>query len=674
MTEVRNEPYVLPGVDIGPENPLPMFRSPENEFKPCIIDGIPAEETKLIGWKCDSRVLPHRIQDGYTAEKHTKSFDSVVMENEHLKATFVPALGGHMMSLIHKPSDTELLDRNPVFQPRNLALRNAWIGGGIEFNAGQLGHHYLTCSPLHTCLIKDANGEPGMRMYAWDRVKRFTYQMDFYLPSNSQFLFMHVRIVNALDCEIPMYWWTNMGAPEKKDRRVLVPADSCIYNGEKGFALGHLPEIDDYEVPYTTNIKHSMEFFFRMDEDQRRWITTLDKYGRGFIQTSTDRLVGRKLFVWGTSKGGDRWQEYLAVPGSAYVEIQAGLTQTQCEHIPMPAHTEWTWTEAFGLMEMDPAKVHGTDWHDAWTATDAEFEEKLPKADLYALHAEYDKLMTQPCGEALHGGLGWGALERKRAKAAGDVDIIPAELRFDESDLGPEQAAWLELLDTGKLSETCACKEPGQFMIQPEWKELLKKSIDSGASDHWLGWYHMGIAHVEAGEIKEAVKAWSKSLQHKRTGWTLRNLAALELRDHRKEAARALYRDAWEAGPQTVYLAKEYSSVLLDLGLNQSVVDLVSTIPDEIRSDERIRLTSAWAKVRMDDYNEAIELFDYDFVTMMEGEGSLAGLWFEMYERKTAKEEGIPINDELKARVRKDFPLPKQIDFRVGREVAERTN
>jgi len=58
----------------------------------------------------------------------------------------------------------------------------------------------------------------------------------------------------------------------------------------------------------------------------------------------------------------------------------------------------------------------------------------------------------------------------------------------------------------------------------------------------------------------------------------------------------------------------------------------------------------------------------------MEGEGSLAGLWFEMYERKTAKEEGIPINDELKARVRKDFPLPKQIDFRVGREVAERTN
>ncbi len=675
MTEIRKEPYVLPGVDIGPENPLPTFRQPEQEYKPCVLEGIPAEETKLIGWKTDFRVLPYRIQDGYTADKQTKSFDSVIMENEYLKATFVPALGGHMMSLIHKPSDTELLDRNPVFQPRNLALRNAWISGGIEFNAGQRGHHYLTCSPLHTCLIKGPNGEPGMRMYAWDRVKRFTYQMDFYLPSGSQFLFMHVRIVNALDCETPMYWWTNMGAPEKKDRRVLVPADTCIYNVEKEFALGHMPEIDGYDVPCTTSIKHSMEFFFRMGETQRRWIATLDKNGKGFIQTSTDRLIGRKLFVWGTSKGGNRWQEYLAAPGSAYVEIQAGLTQTQIEHIPMPAHSEWTWTEAFGMMAMDPAKVHGTEWHSAWTATDAGLESALPRADLNALHTEYDKLMTQPCGAMLHGGLGWGALERRRAKTAGAVDIIPAELRFDESDLGCDQVAWMELLDTGKLPETCACQEPGQFMVQPEWKALLQKSVESGASDHWLGWYHLGVAHVEAGEIKEAIEAWDKSLKHKRTGWALRNLAALELREHHKEAARALYRDAWGAGPQTIYLAKEYSALLLDMGLNQSVVDLINAMPEEIRSDERIRLMSAWAKVRMDDFCEAeklLKFFEYEFVTMMEGEGSLAILWFEMHERRIAKEQGIPIDDELKARVRHDFPPPAKIDFRVAREVAER--
>lgn len=672
MAEVRKASYVLPGADIGPENPLPIFRLPEQEYAPCIVEGVPAGETRRIRWQTEFRVLPYRMQDGYTADRQAQAFDAVVMENEHLKAIFVPALGGHMMSLVHKPSTTELLDRNPVFQPRNLALRNAWISGGIEFNAGQLGHHYLTCAPLHTCRVQGPQGEPGLRMYAWDRVKRFTYQMDFYLPDGAQFLFMHVRIVNALDCEIPMYWWTNMGVPEKKDRMVLVPADTCIYNDRKGFALGHLPEIDGYDVPRTTSIKHSMEFFFRMPATQRRWIATLDRNGKGFIQTSTDRLIGRKLFVWGTSQGGKRWQEYLAAPGRAYVEIQAGLTQTQCEHIPMPAHSEWTWTEAFGMMAMDPAKVHGAAWHAAWTATDAGLEAALPRATLDALHLEFDKLAARPCGEMLHGGLGWGALERRRAKAAGEADTIPEELRFDPSDLGDDQAAWLALLDTGKFPEKCAGQDPGQFMIQPEWKALLQQSAESGASNHWLGWYHLGVAHVEAGEIKEAVRAWDRSLAQKRTGWALRNLAALELREQRKEAARALYRDAWETGPRNAYLANEYAALLLDMGLNRSVVDLINAMPEEIRSNERLRLMRAWAKVRMDDFHEAGRLFEHEFVTMKEGEGSLANLWFEMHERKTAKERGAPIDDALKAKVRHDFPLPAKIDFRVTSEVAER--
>lgn len=108
------------------------------------------------------------------------------------------------------------------------------------------------------------------------------------------------------------------------------------------------------------------------------------------------------------------------------------------------------------------------------------------------------------------------------------------------------------------------------------------------------------------------------------------------------------------------------------MGLNQGVVDLINAMPEEIRSGERIRLMSAWAKVRMDDFCEAEKLFEYEFVTMMEGEGSLADLWFEMHERRIAKEQGIPIDDELKARVRNDFPPPAKIDFRVAREVAER--
>ena len=47
---------------------------------------------------------------------------------------------------VQAPLPRELLFNNPIYQPANLALRNAWLAGGIEWNVGQFGHSFLTCS------------------------------------------------------------------------------------------------------------------------------------------------------------------------------------------------------------------------------------------------------------------------------------------------------------------------------------------------------------------------------------------------------------------------------------------------------------------------------------------------------------------------------------------------
>ena len=82
---------------------------------------------------------------------------------------------------------------------------------------------------------------------------------------------------------------------------------------------------------------------------QRPWIAAVDGDGSGVAHVSTSQLRGRKLFVWGTGRGGQRWQEWLSHGGDeVYAEIQAGLAPTQFEHLMMPARAEWRWTEAFG--------------------------------------------------------------------------------------------------------------------------------------------------------------------------------------------------------------------------------------------------------------------------------------------------------------------------------------
>ena len=51
---------------------------------------------------------------------------------------------------------------------------------------------------------------------------------------------------------------------------------------------------------------------------------------------------------------------------------------------------------------------------------------------------------------------------------------------------------------------------------------------------------------------------------------------------------------------------------------------------------------------------------------MREGEVSLSDLWFGLHEQRVSRAERRPVDAELKARVRRDCPPPRFIDFRMG--------
>ena len=119
------------------------------------------------------------------------------------------------------------------------------------------------------------------------------------------------------------------------------------------------------DITYPSRNPVAIDYFWKIPDAARKFTAYLDENGYGFCQTSTARLQGRKLFVWGQGEGGARWQEFLTAgePGR-YVEIQAGLAHTQYECLPMPPLTAWEWVEAYGALSADPARVHG-DWDGA---------------------------------------------------------------------------------------------------------------------------------------------------------------------------------------------------------------------------------------------------------------------------------------------------------------------
>ncbi len=666
MTELRLDTYTIPAADLGPENPLPVFRGRSEHARIAIDDTVPEPERRWMGKWTQPLVLPHRMQDGYNRARTPRALPSVVLENELVKATFLPGLGGRMVSLVHKPLERELLARNPVWQPANLALRNAWFAGGIEWNTCVTGHYHLTCSPVFAARVASPGGYPVLRLYEWDRVRCFPWQIDFHLPPGSPFLYSRVRIVNPHERVLPMYWWTNMGVPEAEDVRVIAPADSVITGGEKGFTVRELPSPDGPDLTYTTNAGAAGEMFMRIPDGHRRWIAAVDGEGRGFVQTSTDRLAGRKLFYFGMGQGGRRWQNYLGGPDWQYIEIQAGLARTQLECLPMPPLAEWSWTEAYGYIEAPAQAVHDSDWAAARSAVEERLEQKLPHAEVEKRNADFAGSSSAAPDGILFSGSGWGALERRRLKAAGEPDRIPAELLFPKESIGDAEAPWLSLLEAGTFPEREPEEGPGHYMVQREWRRLLTSAARRGKSDHWLAWLHIGVMRREAGDRAGARRAWQRSLEHQRTSWALRNIARLSGRRGKIGACADQLLEAWEAGPEEVSLARECAQSLLEAGRYAELKGFIRGLRPDIASHERIRISGAVAALGLGDLDELEQALKHEFTTVREGEVLLTNLWFAMHERRIAAAEGIPVNAALRERVRREYPPPANIDFRMS--------
>ena len=149
MTELKFEKYTMPAAHMGIDNTLPDIHG--NAYirsKIRVSDRVPEEDRKYINQGMISTLLPYSIQDGYDRAEELRDFDAAVLENERMRAVFLPSLGGRLWSLYDKKRDRELLYKNDIFRPAHLALRNAWNSGGVEWNVGIKGHNPLTCAPL----------------------------------------------------------------------------------------------------------------------------------------------------------------------------------------------------------------------------------------------------------------------------------------------------------------------------------------------------------------------------------------------------------------------------------------------------------------------------------------------------------------------------------------------
>ena len=650
----------IPGADLNGESSLPPIAGLTNlqQRTKSILD---EDDELFIGYGFVDSPFPYRLQDMYSRELHDMELDCAVLENEYLRAVFVPSLGGRLWSLFDKEKDRELTFSNPVFRPANLAFRNAWFSGGVEWNCGVVGHHPFTCSPLFTARLTADDGTPVLRMYEFERIRCAVYQMDFFLPKGSKMLFCRMRIVNPNPIVIPMYWWSNIAVPELPDGRVIMPANETYTNRGGMISKTSVPVSNGIDITYPVNNPHAIDFFWKLKKNARKYVCHLDKNGYGLIQTSTARLKGRKLFVWGQGPGGEKWQEFLSLEGAncKYAEIQAGLAHTQYECLPMPPKTAWEWLEAYGAMNADGSKIHG-DWEEAQAEVEKRLSEIITEEAMEKLLADTRKsIALKPAEELIFSGSGWGALENLRRLKQGE-EPLPKHLDFGLP--GCEQQQWIDLLQNGYFEDVDPNEVPKSWMLQEEWTEMLKLAVSGADAYNWYTWLQLGMVYLAEKKLNDAKKALDRSMTLKPSCWAMYGLANIARMEGNHEKAAMLAFRASLMKPDDPSLAKEAVKLLYHAKMYAKTLDLTQRLPEDIANLGRIKLIKAFAHLQLGEIEKAEELL-YEgggiiVPDIREGENSVTDLWFAIEEAKAAKEGRMFDREEAQP--------PAHLDFRMN--------
>jgi len=661
---LRTETLRLRMSALGGENPLPHMPPPPAPPEH------PPREPALV-YSAANHIhgcLPYRLQDRYDRSAIERGLEVAILENAHLRATFLLGLGGRLWSLVHKATGRELLFQPRVLHFANVAMRNAWFCGGVEWNIAVRAHAAHTCAPLFAARTRTDDGRPALRLWEYDRFRGRLFQIDAMMPADEAVLLVRPRVVNPNAEETPMYWWSNIAVAEAEGHRVVVPAEAAHQYGYSGeMEEVPVPVRDGIDASYPTNIPSAHDYFYRIPEGNRPWIASLDAEGRGLVHASTRRMKGRKLFVWGMGPGGRRWQGHLGGEGTGYVEIQGGLGRTQLEYVPMPGRADWSWVEAYLLMEADPRAVHGKDWKAAHRCVEGRLDAMLPQARLEALLAETAAMADRPPEEVLRLGTGWGALEAKRRRAEGEPPLAPPSMPFEGAAADGDVAAWMALVEKGALPHRRPDEEPGPYVAGAAWRRRLGESVRAGPGDHWLAWLHLGVAALRAGDEAGAAEAWRRSLEKEPSAWAHRNLAVLAKHAGRAAEAADHYLRASALVPDRIELQVECGQALAEAAQFEDLARWLAALPAAVGRAGRIALLAARSALEQGDFDRAEQVLEgITLADVREGEIALTDLWFEIQERRIARAEGVPIDEALKERVRKTFKPPERLDFRMS--------
>ncbi|HCO96844.1 MAG TPA: hypothetical protein DIU00_23375, partial [Phycisphaerales bacterium] len=170
-----------------------------------------------------SIVYPYTMQDHLSRTKKDRTYKALFLENEYLKITCLPELGGRLHSVFDKTEGKEMFHLNNVIKPSMIAMRGAFISGGVEWNAGPQVHTVTILSPVDALIGRGADGSAYLEINNLEKTQRTQWTVRVTLHPGKAYLDEQIRIFNPIDSISPYYFWNCTAFPNRPSTRFIYP-------------------------------------------------------------------------------------------------------------------------------------------------------------------------------------------------------------------------------------------------------------------------------------------------------------------------------------------------------------------------------------------------------------------------------------------------------------------
>ncbi len=290
-----------------------------------------------------SVIYPYTMQDNLTTEKVDRTYRAWYLENEYLKLMALPEIGGRIQYVFDKRRGEPMFYHNRVIRPGLIALRGAWVSGGIEWNRGPTGHTVTSFSPVDVVGVTNDDGSATLVIGNTEMNFRTGWEVRLTLHPGRTYLDEEIALFNPTDGFHPYYFWNNTAFPNRPGTRFIYPMTlGSDHDGVNFFSWPvhegrDLTWLENYPEPTSVFAYRCVFDFFGTYDVDRDY---------GVVQVANHYVhPGKKAWTWGEAGSGLMSQSVLTDDDGPYIEVQSGPLLTQADFAMLAPGQEVRWRE-----------------------------------------------------------------------------------------------------------------------------------------------------------------------------------------------------------------------------------------------------------------------------------------------------------------------------------------